>query len=189
MAKIRKDLAWLVQIHDEYGTKKIRAQIVIPQPNGELHNPDASWRFNSTDREFADLSVFAYLGELDWADNRDRQPGKVWGCGNQYTPHHIEHADHARDIARTLTRIDKGLQTAQSEAGYLADADYPGYLARIGKILGVTTYYMRAHRAIFGSGTGERYVSGDITKVQYWIREVTRIAVEKPGELAQLIRA
>lgn len=188
MTKIRKDLAWLVQIHDEYGTKKIRAQIVIPQSNGELHNPDASWRFKGTDQEFADLSVFAYLGEIDYADNRDRQPGKVWGCGRQYTPHHIEHADHARDIARTLTRIDKGLLTVQSEAGYLADGDYAGYLARIGKILGVTTYYMRAGRPIFFD-SGERYTSGDITKVQHWLGEVTRLAVEKPGELAQLIRA
>jgi hypothetical protein len=190
VARIRKDLAWLVQLEEKYGTRKIVAHVVVPQESGELHSPDAFWRFNSEHKDFADLTVSAYLGEMDYADGRDRQPGKVWGLGRQFTPHHVEHADHARDMARILTRIDKGLQAAQTDSGYLSDGDYPGHLARIGQTLGVTKYYMRAGQPIFATaGSGERYTSGDITKVQYWLREVSRLAEEKPSMIAQLIRA
>lgn len=189
MVKIRKDLAWLVKVEDTYGTRKIVARIVVPQESGELHSPDSFWRFNNDERNFADLTVSAYLGE-NFTDGRDMRPGRVWGCTREFTPHHIEQAEHARSIATMLTRIDKGLHAAQTDSGYLADGDYAGYLARVGQAIGVTKYYMRAARPIFGSmAEGIRYVSGDITQVQFWLREVTRIAVEKPGELAQLIRA
>jgi hypothetical protein len=188
-AKVRKDLAWLVQVTERFGTRKITAQVVVPQESGELHSPDSFWRFNNVEKDFADLTVTAYLGELDYVDARDRQPGKVWGCRREFTPHHIEHADHARDIARMLTKIDKGLQDAATESGYLDDDDFPGYLARIGRAIGVTKYYMRSGQPVFTTDIGERYTSGDITKVQFWVREVAQLAVRSPDLLAQMIRA
>lgn len=187
MAKLRKNLAWLVQIESIYGSTKIRASVVTPQENGELHSIDAFWRFNNPTKDFADLSVFAYLGEEGTGFVRPETRGRVWGCSHQYTPHHIDSADHARDIARMLGKIGSGLVKANSDFGYLDEADFAGYLGRIGHVIGVTTYYVR-NRTPFHNVDGERYRTVDGANLQWWVREVSKIAQESPSKLAELIR-
>jgi hypothetical protein len=187
MPKIRKDLGWLVQVEDEYGTKHIRARIVIPQADGSMNYPDAWYWHTSDTAEFADLAVSAYLGEMEFADSRDRDRGKVWGLGYSFKPGTIEKADRARSIARILTIIDKSLSAANSDSGYVADSDFAGYLARVGKAIGVTTYYVR-NSPKRKDMSGQDYRTCDVPELGYWLTDLAKLATEEPGSLMQRIR-
>jgi hypothetical protein len=188
MPKLRKDLGWLVKVDDEYGTKKIRANIVIPQPDGSMNYVDSFyWHTAIETRDFADLTVSSYLGELEYAGTGERDRGKVWGLGYYYDAGKIEKADRARSIARMLTNIEKALHTANADLGYIDDADFPGYLARIGRAIGVTTYYVR-NSPKRRDMTGQDYRQCDVPDLAYWVRDLAKLATQEPGELAQRIR-
>lgn len=186
MPKLRKELGWLVQVEDEYGTKHIRARIVIPQPDGQMNYPDSGYMFDDH-AQFADLTVSAYLGELEYAGSGERDRGKVWGPGYYFKPSRVEKADRARSMARMLGSIEKALHEANSELGYIPDSDFPGYLARIGRAIGVTTYYVR-NSPKRRDMSGQDYRTCDVPSLTYWVSDLAKLATEEPGSLMQRIR-
>lgn len=189
MAKLRKDLAWLVQVTEEFGAKKVEARVVLPQENGELHNPNATWRFDdSGNRQFADLSVSAYLGYSGLGGDPTERAGELWGFGAAFYPHHIDFPEYARDIAKTLTAIEKGLSAMISTHGNLADGDFGSYLSRVGITLGITTFYVRTGEPVFFHGGPDKWKTVDVSTLQYWLREVCKYDKDEPSKLRAMLR-
>lgn len=170
-------VAFLVQVEDRFGQKRIAAQPVRPQSDGELHAIMFD-RFgeNADVSHLADLNVTAYLGH-DYGTSSDN-PGEVWGLGRSYTPHHIESADHAKAIASTLTKIENGLRKLQESAGYLPENDFGAYLLRIATVLRIPEIYVRnTTRAL--SMSGETYRKVNQGALQYWVQEVSERAAKR----------
>lgn len=185
-AKKKQNLAWLVQVEQEFGTRHIRAHIVMPQENGELHSPQADF-LSRPGTEYAELRVSAYLGEIEIDHGMGTRGGKMWGCGHGYKPYFIESVERATQISRMLGKIQRGLAKAQTEQGYVADGDFLAYLGRIGEAIGVKTYYVR-NSTPFQVHTGERWRKCDMPTLQFWLREVVKYAETDGGKLNEMIR-
>jgi hypothetical protein len=182
----RPNLAWLVQVEEEFGSRHIRATVVKPQDDGALHNIVAN-AWSEPTREFADLRVTAYLGEIeDYATNRS-SGGRVWGVGHDYKPFRIDSAERAREIARTMDKIKRGLDKATSDLGYLDDADFAGYLGRVGMAVKIQTIYVR-NSTPFNNVDGRKWRKLDVPGLAYWLTEVSRIAETDSIKLAEIIR-
>lgn len=190
----KPDLAWLVQVEESFGTRFIRAHVVLPHENGELHSPRAG--FFEPASAFAELEIQAYLGDVQYPGRTSEDNGKVWGLGFSYRPHQIETADRAREIGRTLDRITRGIAKLTTDNGYVADDDFATYLSRIGAVLGIRTYYVR-NSLPFGNGlrgvrengtTGENWRKVTVPDLQWFVREVSKVARDKPQDMPALIR-
>lgn len=181
-ARKPSNLAWLVQVIDEYDQKKIVAEIVVVQPDGELHSP-GSYRFDEG-HEFRDLRVTGYLGwgaYLTGSDDPTRQ-GEVWGLSHEFEPHTVKDTEDAQRMVKIFQRIDRANKKAVTEFGYVAEGDYFTYLTRIAAALGVRRYFVRNHRERLDS-TGERYWSVTGVDLQTWLRSTSEYAQNKPGML------
>ncbi len=185
----KANLAWLVQVEKNFDTLHIRAHVVEPQTNGELHLPDEGMGiyWEPTGPIYRDFTISAYLGEIDYRRGiGTRSGGKLWGFTYAYrNVHHIESVNHARRMAAMLSRVEKGLAKATSEAGYVAEGDYLTYLTRIGRALGITRYYVRSHKRQRDM-TGETYRSVTVETLQWWVAECSRLAEESPADLIPL---
>jgi hypothetical protein len=172
------ELAWLVQVTEDYGTRKIMARVVVPQENGELHAP-GTYRFD-VGHEFADLNVYVYLGEIDSRVQSDG--GKTWGLSHDYTPHTVRNVEQAADIVSVFKKIERGLDKANETSGYVREGDFLAYLTRIGNAIGVRRYYVRNHKRALDN-SGERYREVTVSALQYWIDDTVSLAESSPGEL------
>jgi hypothetical protein len=181
----RPNLAWLVQVEEEFGTRHIRAHVVKPQDDGALHNVVAnSW--SEPAREFADLRVTAYLGDVTYETNRSGG-GRIWGVGHEYKPFRIDSAERAREIARMMDKIKRGLDKATSDLGYLADEDFGGYLGRVGMAVKIQTIYVR-NSTPFNNVDGRKWRKLDVPGLAYWLSEVSRIAETDSVKFAEMLR-
>jgi hypothetical protein len=154
-------IAFAVQEETEHGVTRVVARPVLVTEAGELHNPQ--FRFgNDPESALADLEVYTYV-------DRDSDEWKTYGHLCEYAPLRVD-ARLAEVIVKSLRRIRKGLDRADSEQGYLSnDADgWAGYLFRIAAILGIRAYYVRnSDRG--QETTGERYRRTDGAGVQSWL--------------------
>lgn len=187
MATKKLNLAWLVQVEEEFGTRHIRASIVMPQESGELHSPQADY-LSRPGSEYAELRVSAYLGDIEINHGMATRGGKLWGLGHEYKPFKVDSVERATQISRMLGKIRRGLEKAQTEQGYLAEGDFLGYLGRIGVAIGVKTYYVRNNTPFQDHIAGERWRKCDMPTLQFWLREVVKYAESDAGKLNEMIR-
>lgn len=169
-------VAMQVQTENMYDIRRIVARFVLVQESGEFHN--ILWdRFGATAsaRHLADLAITAYVGERDYSSGSRYRNGKVWGCGHEFEPHRITTADHARSIANTLAKIQRGMDKLNGEAGYLAPDDFHGYALRIASILKVRTIYVRNLRR-GQEMSGQRYRKVDGSGFQHYVASVEQYA-------------
>ena len=167
-------LALAVQIEESYGTYRAIARVVIPQDNGELHNP--SWHDRFDDGEdaarFEGLEVSAYAGAGSWPSGPSDTDGRLWGYGVHYAPYRIESADHAKAIARTFAQIERNTAKLSAEDGPIREGEFARYVMRVAKALRIRTVYVRNTPRAFGM-SGERYRIVDAVALDYWTQEVT----------------
>lgn len=181
MVSTTSQLAWMIQVEDEYGTRRIRAYVVVPQENGELHSP-GSYRFD-VGHEFRDFSVGAYLGESDYSRlGSPSKGGRVWGLGHEFKPHHIDSAERAREIASIFVKIERGMRKIEADHGYVKEGDFFTYLTRIANVLRVRTFYVRNHKRA-REMSGEVYRKVNASALQYWIDNTSQLAEESPAEI------
>ncbi len=175
-----KDLAWQVSVQDSYGTRFVVAQIVSPQENGELHTPDDDrW---DTGPGYADFIVRCYLGEPSFMSGSDRE-ARLWGLSHGFRDiHMIESVEHAKRIAATMSKVERGLKKAQEESGYVRDGDYLAYLTRIAGALGIRTYYVRNQKRALDMH-GDRYRKVTAENLQYWLSDVVDIVNNRRTDL------
>lgn len=178
-ARARANMAWLVQVESDYGTRMLRAHPQVVTDDGELRNP--SWGWSEDGREFADLQVQAYLGDSDWRTNTSTG-GKLWGLGHYFKPHRIDNAEHARSIATMFGRIERGLKKAEEEGGYVKDGDFLAYLTRIGAAIGIREYHVRNYGRQLEM-SGERFRKVNVSTLQWWIADVQELAEKSPATL------
>lgn len=168
--------AFLVRVIDNYGTKMLDATAAtrVDGPD-ELHLINYNQFGEMPDvRHLADLHLSCYLGYPDYMASAGK-PGEVWGIGAAYSPHRIERADQARGIANTLGKIEKGLHALNDKAGYLAEADFAGYLLRVSTILRVPDIYVR-NTARAAAMSGETFRKVDGAGLQSWLSMVSEHA-------------
>jgi hypothetical protein len=153
--------AFVVEQETEHGITRIVARPVLVTEAGELRNP--LFRFgNDPESALADLEVYTYV-------DRDSDEWKTYAHLCEYAPLRVD-ARLAEVIVKSLRRIRKGLDRADSEQGYLSnDADgWAAFLFRIAAILGIRAYYVRnsdrGHEM-----TGARYRRTDGAGVQSWL--------------------
>jgi hypothetical protein len=176
----RAALAWLVQAEQNYGTLFIRAHVVAPTPEGELLTLE--WDRPGVGRQYADFQVRCYLGHPDYVTDGD--PGDLWGFVHEFAPYRVDSAERARSMAGVFTRVQRGLDKAERESGYLAEGDFVGYLLRIGAALNVRTYWVRNHRRQ-REMTGDRFRATAVSSLQWWLTETRTIARDHPADLDQ----
>lgn len=184
MAKL-PNLAWLVQVEEEFGARFVRAHIVTPREDGTLHTPSVN-AWSDPTRPYAELRVSAYIGDITYETNQSAG-GRVWGVGYEYKPYRIGSAVRAREIASMMTRVEKGLDKATAELGYLADDDFAGYLGRVGMAIKVPTIYVR-NATPFRNMDGLKWRKLDAPGLSYWLSEVSRFAESDSAKLAEMIR-
>lgn len=137
------------------------ASIVYPAPDGNLHSPSQPTASSSTTGPYLpDFRVSAYL-------SNDQE--RAWGYFHGYsTPYHVDRVV-AEAMARTLRKVDKGLDKVTQHRGHVKDFD--DYLFRIAGILDVQTYYVRSTPERLAV-TGERFRRLDAPAVQSWIADL-----------------
>ncbi len=182
-AKKKPNVALLVQTENVYDIRRIVGRFVVPQEDGDLYG--ISWQSRFGDSEgiahLADLEITAYVGDRD--NFGPYKNGRVWGLGHSYGPNRIDSTEHARAIAHTLGKIERGLRDLNGSAGYLAEGDYHGYALRIAGILRVPTMYVRNFRRA-QEMSGDRYHKVDGSGLQSYVHSVEHFAERK--EYAQL---
>lgn len=152
----KEKLAFVVQIEEHYDIRRVVAKVCRVTTSGELRRPS----FGSGDlgAHLADFEVSAYL---------DRDNERAWCPGHYFDAFRVD-LEQAESIVKVLRKIQKGMDKATREHGYLAADDFAGYLFRIAAILGVRTYYVRnSDRG--REMTGETFRHADAASVQVWI--------------------
>lgn len=173
--------AWLVQVEDNYGTKHIRARVVMPQENGELHSP--RWGRFEPGGEFADFRVGCYLGwNMDSHIGGDPVPDKLWGLSHDFQPFRVESEYQASAMLKVFRRVERGLQKANGDEGYLHDGDYLRYLLRISAALRIRKYYVRNFPEA-RNWSGNRFDAVDVPLLQSWIETAQYLAANRPADL------
>lgn len=174
--------AWLVQAEEQYGTRFIRAHVVIPQPNGELFNPSANYP-SDAGYEFADFRVTAYLGHSSSTfSTEDTNPGEIWGLGHEFAPFTVTRAERAQAMVSVFRKVARGFAKAEAEGGYVRDGDFHAYLLRIGTSLGIREYHVRNGKRARDM-SGETYRKVTPSTLQWWIGDVQDTAINRPHEL------
>ncbi len=155
-----KKLCLLVMPFDEYGQTRLKAFVGVPQPNGEIHGT-GSYRFDNGN-EYDGLHITAYIDYNGIGQNDTRG---VWGISHHYSDVRIETPEKARDIARVLTAIDRGLTKARETHGYLRDEDYAQYVFRVAAALKIPSVYFYGSKR-YGEMHGSRYIKVTASDLQ-----------------------
>lgn len=175
-------VALLVQVEERFGTRYIRAHVVIPQENGELHSVPG-WEYGAqVGSDFYGFTVSAYIG--DGLGLREDNPGHIWGSSHYFEPHRVESAKHARAIARVYDRVERGLAKANDSAGYLREDDFHGYVLRVAASLGIKAIYVRNFRAQ-REMSGEKWRKVAPDTLAWFVSEVSRRAKSEPHTLVE----
>lgn len=150
-----------------HGVGSLIAEYCHLTPDGKLRHPGFD-KWNPA-MQLADFEVYAYLD--------DPHP-RVIGFGHWFRPWRVE-LPRAEAMVKALRRLQRGLDKANSEEGYLDHHDFPGYLFRVARILGIRTYWVentRGQREL----TGERFRQVDGAGVQGWVAAQEREIGKQP---------
>lgn len=167
-----------LQVEDNYGTKIVRAHVGKLDPSdGNMLN--VSWRDRfGNDRLAPELDGFtirAYVGSAAGLTPLEGERG-VWGYGVEYDLYRIDDPKQAQAIARVLTKVETGMQKLNSELGYLAAADFAGYVLRVARILGIRDVYIRSVQDRVWKTSGEVFRKVDGSGLQYWVTDINERA-------------
>jgi hypothetical protein len=146
--------AFYLDCVDEYGTRKLVAQVVQLTDDG-VRTPSYQWSDPAS--ELTNLRVSAYL--------TPDEP-HAWGHSCRYCDLVSIDLDHARAMARTLGRIQRGLARLRDQLE--PPEDFHAYLLHIGSILDIRHYLIR----LVERGTdGKRYREVAPLAVGEWISQ------------------
>lgn len=155
-----------IYVYPQYvhGIRQLVGEIVLPQSNGELHTVRYEGPFRRQEKAIATLDSFrvsCYVGDTDYAAGTSAGH-RIWGCTSGYrNVHAIDGADHARAMASTLGKVERGISKLNAEKGYLADDDFSGFLLRHVEILKIDEIHVRNFRlAMERSDQRHRRVDG-----------------------------
>jgi hypothetical protein len=125
----------MVAEETEHGVTRVVARPVLLTETGELRHPQFDVGHRPVEG-LADLEIYTFV-------DQDAVEWRTYGLLCEYAPRRVD-VRRAEVMARTLRRIRKGLDRADSEQGYLPNdtAGWAGYLFRIAAILGVHSYYL-----------------------------------------------
>jgi hypothetical protein len=158
-------LAWFVHLIDEYGQARLVATVVIEKSVDELRTVP-SWSGGvASGAQFCGLEVIAYVG-----GSADLSATGIWASRVRYAPHDIDTARQARAIAAVLARIERGLDRLSAAEGHLDHGDYAGYLIRVGRILKISRFHVRASRQRRDSNGQEHYPT-DGSGLRNWVEQ------------------
>jgi hypothetical protein len=158
--------AFYLDCVNDYGTHKLVAKVVQLIDDG-IRTP--SYRWSEPDSELTNLQVSAYL--------TPDQP-YAWGCSCRYCDLVSVDLDHARAMARTLGRIQRGLGRLRDQLG--PPEDFHTYLLHIGSTVDIRTYLIR----LAERGTnGKRYRRVAPLAVGEWISQQERRYAGSPAGL------
>lgn len=146
------ELAWYLAVETEYGLRQLVARIWKTDNDSYAHN------------DYADFRVVA------WLDHEHEHP---WATKYGFQGHDVIELRQAEFMVKTLRKLQRGMDKADTEQGYLQDGNYSGHLFRVARILGIKTYYVAStpqQRAV----TGQRWQREDATGVQHHIQSVQR---------------
>jgi hypothetical protein len=171
MTTAKKPLVLRSAVEREYGQIKLRTTVCTENEDGEVFG--TSWNYGGYDpgAEFDGFTISAYVGHGGSAFESNETPGQIWGPRVGFQVYNIDTAKQAAAIARVLTRIDKGLQTITNAEGYLSDADYAGYVLRIGRILKINRFYV-TNSATSRARSGELHRMVNGSGLQSWVASV-----------------
>lgn len=175
--------AWLLQVEEQYGTRFIRAHVVIPQENGELFNaPSHSGFSQAPGIEFDGFRVTAYLGNVALTSSMVSAGGEIWGLGHEFAPFRVGNLDHAKSMVSVFGKIARGMAKAEAESGYVRDGDFHSYFLRIAASLNIRTYYVRNGKRQ-RENSGETFRKVNPATLQWWIGDISETAANRPSEL------
>jgi hypothetical protein len=182
--------AFLVEPIDEYGTLKIRADVVRLATDDERDDVIAAGSATAYSKMFRTLHGMGFDAgperELDGLRVQCRvghvssdEPVSTWGYSHYFEGHHIGLAQ-AEAIVKTLRRIGKGLDRAASEQGYLPEGAFHGYLLRVAAALRIKHIYVY-NSPQTADMTGDAFRLVDAPTLQWWIGDrVAAVANSKP---------
>lgn len=163
-------LAILVQAETSYEQHHIRAYVMLPQSDGELHSPD---RYSGpAARRFAGFVISAYVGN-GFSLSPDNNPDEVWGWSYRYDNVSVDDHEQATEMARVLRTLENGLRKIEDDEGYTHDL--AGYIMRIARILKIKDIRVRNAQEQYGY-TGERYRKSNGSHLQWWISNARDLA-------------
>lgn len=179
---INDNLAILVQPENQYDTLKLVARVLyLDDKDGKLLNP--SWNYGDRSAEVFDgFEVSAYLGSLSYSSGD--LTTAAWGFSYTFKPYQVQRAAHATAIARTFTKLDKGMDAIRDAEGYLTDRDFHVYVLRVARVLKIKSFYVRSTPQQFGY-TGEHYRKVDGSGLQSYIEHT--VALVQDGKKAQVL--
>jgi hypothetical protein len=157
--------AFYLDCVNDYGTRRLVAH-AVQLTDGGVRTP--TYRYSDPGSELTHLQVSAYL--------TPDQP-HAWGYTCRYRDLVSVDLDHARAMARTLGRIQRGLARLRDQLG--PAEDFHTYLLHVGSTLDIRHYLLR----LAEHGTdGKRYRQLAPLAVGEWIsRQEQRYAAPAAG--------
>lgn len=183
MSETKISPAFLVQPEAQYNIRRIVATVVLPHEGGVMHSP-GSWDFGFAHdvAQFDGFEVSCYLGDTTMGATV-HDSGRLWGFGHSYSVHRIDHAEHARAIGTVLAKVQRHLDKANTDDGYLSEGDFHNYVLRVAAALKIRDVYVRnLPRARDMGGETYRKVTG--SALQSWLKQVSEHAAK--SELAAI---
>ena len=139
------NLAFVVTLTNDYGTTKLVARIFERDSEGDFVPMGSYSRPTMHRSELAEFTVTSYVDRENYSSG-GKEPIGLWGGNYRFDSVDIQRADQAREIAKVLTAIEKGMDKLREAQGYLKDGDYAQYLFRIASILRIPSVYFRPSR-------------------------------------------
>lgn len=172
MAATKITTALLVQAEESYGMRYVRASVVLPQSDGELHTAQWTWSNSASTGRYEGFRISAWVGDTM---DRQKDAGTIWGVHVEYDVSGLREVEQAAAITKVLRTVYNGLSKLEKELGYIQHDDTHSYILRVAKALGIKDLYVHNTRdAAFRSGEQYRKVTG--SELQYWLGTVSELA-------------
>lgn len=175
MTQTASKLALLVQCEESYGTLEMKAYVVIPQENGELHHPQWSYGGHDFGAEFYGFEASCYVGHSDYIAAQQDREDPLWGFGCYFKPHRVESVRQARAIASVLGKLDKGMDAINASEGYIGNGDFATYALRVARVLKLTGGVYVRNTKEAQARSGETYRKVDGAGLQYWVNDKAQL--------------
>lgn len=130
--------------------------------DGELRNYLDGSGVRRNEDAFADLCITAQA---------DRSSDDPYGWSVEYRDLFSVNAERAEVMSKTLRKVNRGLEKMTAELGYAET--FAGYVARVGKVLGVKTFMLRTTTG-GGMYADNDYRRFDATSLAYWVGDAVR---------------
>lgn len=170
-----EDVRFLVHVEDDPSIERDFFRVKaypIRMEEGKVRNISSLGRYDH--EALADLRIEAQ-GHLS--------EGRVYGWSVEYRDVFTVNAERAEVMAKTLRKVNRGLEKLEREQGY--PANFAQYLARVAKILGIRTYGYNASPQPNGwSHDQQEYRWVDVNGIDYYIGSQINKLAEKAGVTA-----